>query len=74
MLFGITINVYALLISSALVEFADHAILDQNMMALIVFVNLDISEIEIYVPHVTNHAANAQAPKPTNANHAQMLV
>lgn len=70
--YGAKINVFAQLDSSKLLEFVEHVILELNMMVKIVSVILDILEIEIFVHHATNHAANVQDLKPINVHHAPM--
>ena len=71
--YGTVVNAFAQLDSSQLEEFAEHAILDLNMMVLIVSANLAILVIEISVPHAINHAVNVQVLKLINVNHVQML-
>jgi hypothetical protein len=70
---GIEIDAYVTLVSLELVEFAEHVILEQDIMVRIVYVIWASLEIEIYVLHAIQVVVNAVAHKQINVYYVLML-
>lgn len=73
-MYGTTINVSAKPDSILLLESADHAILEPNIMVLTVCAILDTSVIGIYVLLAIKAAVNVAVPMLTNVKHVLMYL